>query len=121
MPKSIVAQKYQFVAGVDTHAKTHHLTLIDNLGCVVGKREIKVLPLQMEKAIDWVLGKTNGNVLFAVEGTSSYGETFTVAVQNRGLEICEVKAPRTKTRGQAGKTDEIDSFWAAKRPACASG
>jgi transposase len=114
MPKIIVSQKYKFVAGVDTHAKTHHLTLIDNLGGVIGKREIKVLPRQMEKSIDWVVAKTGGDVLFAVEGTSSYGETFTIALQNRNLAVCEFKAPKTKTRGQAGKTDEVDSLLAAR-------
>ena len=114
MPKCIVSQKYKFVAGVDTHARTHHLTLIDNLGGIVGKREIKVSPHQMEKAVEWVVAKTDGNVLFAVEGTSSYGETFTMALQNRGLTVCEAKAPRMKIRGQAGKTDEIDSLWAAQ-------
>jgi len=113
MPKCIVSQKYKFVAGVDTHAKTHHLTLIDNLGGEVGTREIKVLPHHMEKGIDWVVKKTGGDVLFAVEGTSSYGETFTVALQNRNIAVCEVKPPRNKTRGQAGKTDEIDSSCAA--------
>jgi transposase len=114
MPNSIVSQKYKFVAGVDTHAKTHHLTLIDNLGAIIGKREIKVIPQHMEKAIDWVINKTDGNVLFAVEGTSSYGETLTVALQNRHLAVCEVKAPKMKTRGQTGKTDEVDSLCAAQ-------
>jgi len=114
MPKSIIAQKYKFVTGVDTHAKTHHLTLLDNLGIEVGAREIKVLPHHMEKAIDWVLQKTDGNVLFAVEGTSTYGETFTIALQNRNIAVCEVKPPEKKRRGQAGKTDEVDSFEAAK-------
>jgi transposase len=114
MPQCIVSEQYQFVAGVDTHAKTHHLTLIDNLGTVIGKREIKVLPQAMVKSIDWVMAKTGGNVLFAIEGTSSYGETFTILLQNRNLPVCEVKAPKTKTRGQAGKTDEIDSLLAAR-------
>lgn len=111
---NIVAEKYKFVAGVDTHAKTHHLSLVNNMGALLGRREIKVLPCQMEKAIDWVVKKTEGNVLFAVEGTSSYGETFTMALTNRGLPVCEVKAPKTKTRGQTGKTDEVDSLLAAR-------
>ena len=114
MPKSIVSQKYRFVAGVDTHAHTHHLTLLNNLGVVVGQREFKVLPHHMEKAIDWVVKKTDGDVRFAVEGTSSYGETFTVILQNRNIAVCEVKPPRTKSRGQAGKTDDIDSLRAAR-------
>lgn len=110
----VVTQKYKYVAGVDTHSKTHHLTLINNLGAVVGKREIRVLPNHMEKAIDWVITKTQGNVLFAVEGTSSYGETLVIALQRRNIAVCEVKAPKTKTRGQKGKTDEIDSLIAAQ-------
>ncbi len=60
-----------------------------------------------------MLEKTDGEVLFAVEGTSSYGETFTVALQKRGLPVCEAKAPKMKARGQKGKTDEVDSHHAA--------
>ncbi|MDR2569834.1 MAG: hypothetical protein LBD23_06000 [Oscillospiraceae bacterium] len=37
-----------------------------------------------------------------------------VALQKRGFNVCEVKAPKTKTRGQDGKTDEIDSLMGAK-------
>jgi transposase len=119
MPKTIVADKYKFVAGVDTHAKTHHLTLIDNLGKILGKREIKVNPTSMAKAITWVVQKTNSKhpseeILFAIEGTSSYGETFTIALKRSCMNVCEVKPPKIKTRGQNGKTDELDSLYAAR-------
>jgi transposase len=101
MAESIVSQKFKFVVGVDTHAKTHFFTLVDNKGVLVGKREVKVTDKAIDKAIFWIIAKTKGNVLFAIEGTSSYGETLAIALKARGFSVCEVKPPRTKSRGQA--------------------
>lgn len=110
----IVSKKYQFILGVDTHAKQHVLTLINQLGVVVATRTVKVTVAQMTKAIDWLQGYTNGQVLCAIEGTSSYGETFTNLLLAAGLDVCEVHPPKTKSRGGQGKTDSIDAERAAR-------
>ena len=111
----IVAEKYQYIAGVDTHAKKHVVTVINNLGITLVTREIKVTPIQIEHFLDWLTKITgnNNNVLLAVEGTSSYGETLAKAAIARGLAVAEVKPPKTKSRGGTGKTDLIDSRLAA--------
>ncbi|MDK2899335.1 MAG: transposase [Patescibacteria group bacterium] len=120
----IVAERYKYVAGVDTHAKKHVVTIVNNLGAVLVTREVKVTPKHIESFIDWVIKITNNttgnsvsnnniNVLLAVEGTSSYGETLTKAAMARGLDVAEIKPPKTKSRGGAGKTDLIDSRLAA--------
>jgi transposase len=125
----IVAEKYQYVAGIDTHAKKHVVTVVNNLGVTIATRDIKVVPKQIEQFLDWLIkitanatsANTNSNanadadtnVLLAIEGTSSYGETLTKAAIARKLDIAEVKPPKTKSRGGTGKTDLIDSRLAA--------
>jgi transposase len=112
----IVSKKYQFVVGVDTHAAKHVATIIDSRGAVIASREIRVTAQQMSGFINWVRKVTSNaqDVLLAVEGTSSYGETLTRLAQDNGLTVTEVKPPKTKSRGGDGKTDLIDSELAAR-------
>ena len=110
---SIVAEKYKYVVGVDTHAKKHVATIVNNLGAVIVTRGFKVTPKQIGSFLDWVIKITGQDVIFAIEGTSSYGETLARAVLDRGLTVAEVKPPKTKSRGGIGKTDLIDSKMAA--------
>lgn len=110
----IVANSYHFVIGIDTHARKHVAVLVNNLGAVVGNHEIRVTIPQMERFIDWALKRTGESVLFAIEGTSSYGETLTKLLTDRHLDVVEVKPPKTKSRGGAGKTDHIDAELAAR-------
>ncbi len=110
----IVAEKYKFVVGVDTHARKHVVSVINNLGTVIDRREFRVLTIDINKFINWSLRIAQGeNVLFAIEGTSSYGETLTNALLTRNLSVVEVRPPRIKSRGGDGKTDQIDSELAA--------
>lgn len=112
---AIVAEEYQYVVGVDTHAQKHVATIVNNQGVVLATREIRVTSPQMNGFITWVRKVTGSpeNVLLAVEGTSSYGETLTKLALASGLAVAEVKPPKTKSRGGDGKTDRIDAELAA--------
>jgi len=112
----IVAEKYKFIVGVDTHSRKHVSTIVNNLGVVVSRREFRVTSSDINKFTDWslkVTGVANEEILFAIEGTSSYGETLAKALLERKFEVVEVKPPKTKSRGGDGKTDQIDSELAA--------
>lgn len=112
---AIVAEKYQYVVGVDTHAQKHVATIVSNQGAVLATREIRVTGPQMNGFITWIRKVTNGipDVLLAIEGTSSYGETLTKLALASGFAVAEVKPPKTKSRGGDGKTDRIDAELAA--------
>lgn len=116
VPKQTVAEKYQFVVGIDTHAKKHVATTVTNLGVVVAQTEMKATSSSMQQFVSWAMTKVGGDaeaVLFALEGTSSYGETLTKLLLHKGLHVAEVKPPKTKSRGGTGKTDSIDAELAA--------
>jgi transposase len=113
---AIVAEKYQYVVGVDTHAQKHVATILNNHGAVLATREIRVTSSQMDGFITWIRKVTGNteNVLLAIEGTSLYGETLTKLALASGLAVAEVKPPKTKARGGDGKTDRIDAELAAR-------
>lgn len=109
----IVSERYRYVIGIDTHSHKHVATVINNLGVVLYTREVRVTSKQMVQFVDWAVSKTGGEVLFAIEGTSSYGETLTSILLERHLDVAEVKPPKVKSRGGDGKTDQIDAELAA--------
>ena len=45
----IVAEKYKFIVGVDTHARKHVTSVINNLGTVIARREFRVLAIDINK------------------------------------------------------------------------
>lgn len=111
---TIVAEKYAYVIGVDTHAKTHTYAITDTTsGACLGCETFPVNTAGIKRAISWIHRNTSGEVLTAVEGTRSYGASLTRALAAANLPVVEAKPPRKKTRGGAGKTDAIDAKAAA--------
>jgi transposase len=109
----IVAKTYDYVVGIDTHARKHVAVLVDSFGSIICTREVRVTHNQLTQFVSWVRQRTGDNVLFAVEGTSSYGETLTAILLDQGVPVTEVKPPRVKSRGSRGKTDRLDAELAA--------
>lgn len=111
---TIVAEKYAYVIGVDTHAKTHSYAITDTTtGACLGCEAFPVNTAGIKRAISWIRCNTSGDIMTAVEGTCSYGASLTRALVAAGLPVVEAKPPRKKTRGGAGKTDTIDAMAAA--------
>ncbi len=112
---TIVAKYYEYVVGVDTHAKKHVFALVNNLGERIGGGECRVLERDFRHTLLLIRRKTGySKTLFAIEGTSSYGETLTRFLMNEGADVCEVRPPKVKSRGNTGKTDQIDAEMAAR-------
>ena len=116
----IVADTYQFVVGVDTHAATHHYAIIDTrTGGLVEDREFPTHPKGQQRAAAWITRRTgeptNGDldrVLISIEGTRSYGAQITALLAQAGYRI--VDAPSPKRERGTGKNDHIDAVVAAR-------
>ena len=111
---TIVAEKYDYVIGIDTHARTHTYAIINT--CTGAREDCQAFPTSpagMNRALAWITKRTTGDLLAAVEGTRSYGATITHALTEAGLTVIEVKPPRKQARAGVGKTDEIDATAAA--------
>lgn len=109
---TIVANSFAYVIGVDTHAKTHTLAVIEaGIGARVDTHVFSTTAAGLSRALAWIKRKTDkdSEVLVAIEGIGSYGAQFARVCQDAGLRVVEsFPTPAGQRRGQ-GKSDEIDA------------
>lgn len=109
---TIVARKYSFVIGVDTHAATHTLAV---LVAATGERlDVRTFPSSasgIARAIEWVGRRTGGDAttLVVVEGIGSYGAGLAAAADHAGYDVREAAPTPTSLRAGSGKSDPIDA------------
>ncbi|MCI9856937.1 IS110 family transposase [Microbacterium proteolyticum] len=109
----IVAHHYDHVVGVDTHARTHTYAVVaTKTGEILGAKTFPVTTAAIDRAIAWARDLAGGLVLFAMEGTGSYGASLGRALKRDEVAFCEVRPPKKSSRVR-GKTDEIDAIAAA--------
>jgi len=111
---SIVAEKYDYVIGIDTHAKTHTYAIINaKNSAIIETKTFPTHPAGRTRALAWITHYT-GLLLAAVEGTGSYGRLLTTTLIEAGIDVTEVKPPPKTTRTGEGKSDPIDAQAAAR-------
>lgn len=110
---SIVAEEYRYVIGVDTHARTHTLVVLDHLGAKHQASTFPTTAAGLGRAAAWIDRNVSGRFLVSMEGTGSYGATFTRLLQDKGIAVMEARPPKRNTR-RAGKSDPIDAELAAR-------
>lgn len=110
---TIVAEHYQSVIGVDTHAKTHTLVVLDSLGARRASSTFPTSPAGLARASAWITRTAPTPCLIAMEGTGSYGATFADLLTKQGRIVAETRPPKKNTR-RSGKSDPIDAELAAR-------
>ena len=103
--------------GVDTHADTHHVAVVDSVGRHLGDREFPTDPGGYRRLLDWV--RSAGSVAAVGEGTGSYGAQLARVLTAAGVVVIEVNRPDRASRRANGKSDPLDAYAAAE--AVASG
>jgi len=101
------------VGGVDTHADTIHVAVIDRFGRELGDREFTTTPAGYREALVFLQGFGPLRML-GIEGTSSYGSGITAAARTAGIEVREVIRPEATVRRTKGKSDPLDAYQAAR-------
>lgn len=109
---TIVAHAYQFVVGVDTHARTHTLSiLMAATGAIVDEGQFPATEAGMARAIAWVGHRTDGDAatLWAIECVGSYGARLASAVTQAGYQAVEAARMDARTNRGVGKSDPLDA------------
>jgi transposase len=101
------------IGGIDTHADTIHVAVIDEQGRPVGDAEFATTPAGYRAALAFLVGHGRLEVV-GIEGTSSYGTGITRAAQAAGIEVREVTRPDRQVRRRQGKSDPLDAYEAAR-------
>jgi transposase len=108
----------QVFGGVDTHARTHHVAVVDAIGRELADREFPAAPAGYEALREWMTS-FGALVLVGVEGTGSYGAGLNRVLAAAGIAVVEVDRPDRSARRAQGKSDPLDAYAAAR--AAASG
>ena len=101
------------ISGVDTHGKTHHAAVIDEVGRQLGDREFTASPAGYRALADW-LGEYGTLTMIGMEGTGTYGAALACYLRTIGVTVVEVDRPDRKSRRAHGKSDPLDVYAAAK-------
>lgn len=99
-------------AGIDTHANTHHVAVIDELGRHLDDHEFPTTT-QGLTAIYAFLISFGTLIRVGIEGTASYGASITALLRSHDITVREVIRPNRQAR-RNGKSDPIDAYAAAK-------
>lgn len=106
-------QHSKVIAGIDTHADTHHVAVISETGQHLADQEFLAVGSGYRKIVEFITGF--GPVLaVGVEGTGSYGAELSRTLAREGIAVLEVMRPNRQGRRLKGKSDPLDAYQAAE-------
>ena len=109
---TIVAHAHPYIVGMDTHAKTHTLSiLLSPNGELVSDGQFPNTAAGIARAIDWVARRTGGDqsALWVIECAASYGAQLARMVEATGYPVVEAAKMSAKEHRGAGKSDALDA------------
>ena len=107
----IVADNYEIVIGVDTHAATHALCVVAAVtGAVQDKTSFPASPAGLDRARTWITRRAGQQTaLVVIEGIGSYGAGLSDRVLAAGFPVVEPSTMASGDRRGVGKTDDLDA------------
>lgn len=100
-------------AGIDTHAHTHHVALIDGTGRKLGDAQFPTTAAGYEAVVGFIT-RQGVPERIGMEGTGSYGASLTRHLYAAGLQVREVIRPNRQQQRLKGKSDPLDAYSAAQ-------
>lgn len=109
---AILAEQFVHVIGVDTHKLSFTAAAVNATGGCLEMLEVSA-DSNGHRRLMAMASKYPGPVLWAIEGTGSYGASLTEHLLVAGQTVTEVDRPKRSPR-KRGKSDEIDAIRAAR-------
>lgn len=81
---SLVAEVFDYVVGVDTHAERHSFAVVGSVGKVVDSAEFPTTEAGFRRALSWIQRRTPGRRVIAVECIGSYDLPWLSSLPLRG-------------------------------------
>ncbi|MEB0002484.1 IS110 family transposase [Cryobacterium sp. RTC2.1] len=101
------------IAGIDTHADTHHVAIITNYGKHLADKKFLAVGSGYREIAEYIT-RYGPVIAVGVEGTGSYGAELTRVLIHEGFEVKEVNRPNRQARRIHGKSDPLDAYQAAE-------
>jgi transposase len=106
-------ENYKVIAGIDTHADTHHVALVTDYGKRLGDRKFLAVGSGYQEIAAY-LTSFGPVTAVGVEGTGSYGAELARVLAGQGFTVREVNRPNRAERRLRGKSDPLDAYQAAE-------
>ena len=107
----IVADTYNVLVGVDTHAAAHTFAVIDAAtGALLANSEFPTSQAGLRRALAWVTRRVEDrSCLVIIDGAGSYGAILTGQLDANGYALAEAPDIPAHVRRKGGKTDSLDA------------
>ena len=106
-------EQYKVIAGIDTHADTHHVALVTDYGKHLGDRKFLAVGSGYREIAAY-LTSFGPVTAVGIEGTGSYGAELARVLADHGFTVREVNRPNRAERRLHGKSDPLDAYQAAE-------
>lgn len=109
---TIVAHVHPFVVGVDTHARTHSLSIMAaTTGEHLDSATFPTTTAGLSRAVAWAGRRTGGDldVLWVIECAASYGARLAASVTEAGYQVVEAARMNARADRGTGKSDPLDA------------
>jgi transposase len=104
---------HQVTGGIDTHADTHTVAALDQLGRQLGHATFPATSLGYAELLCWL--EAHGPIAaVGIEGTGSYGAGLARYLASQNIILIEVDRPDRRARRKHGKSDPADAIAAAR-------
>ncbi|MDJ0358439.1 IS110 family transposase [Paenarthrobacter sp. PH39-S1] len=101
------------IAGVDTHADTHHVALINEHGKHLADKKFLAFGSGYREIAEYIT-QYGPVIAVGIEGTGSYGAELARVLARDGFIVKEVNRPNRQARRLHGKSDPLDAYQAAE-------
>jgi transposase len=113
--EQMVTETADYVIGVDTHAGSHTLALVEaSSGVLVGQFELPASRAGYRQALTLARRSARGSRLWAIEGSGCYGAGLCRFLARKQERLLEVDRPRRSGRQRRLKSDALDALRAAR-------
>lgn len=111
----MLADKVDFVIGVDTHRDSHTAAIITATGGLVERFTVATDAFGFRKLDTFAATHATGRRVWASEGTGSFGAGLTTHLLDRGEWVVEIDHPKRRhPRRDGAKSDDLDAVPAAR-------
>ncbi len=109
-----LAERIDFVLGVDTHKQTHTAALVTPAGGLVVHLTVSADSAGYAHLLTFAREHAFGRRIWAIEGTGSFGAGLTTHLLEHDEWVVEIDRPKRPARRNGAKTDELDALRAAR-------
>jgi transposase len=110
----MLAERIDFVVGVDTHKHTHTAAIVTPTGRLVAQLTVAADASGYAHLLRFARERAPGRRVWAIEGTGSYGAGLTTHLLEHAEWVVEIDRPKRPARRNGAKTDELDAVRAAR-------